>query len=135
MFLCPSSFMTCRISLVFAYSMVAFQCLKVWKWILRIRSFLSLFATLALWLRKYLLKWLQANGASFSLGKQFSIETNCSEIFSCLGSLQNIAFGSRAKGFWGKSTPHRLDSSMAERDHIDPLYSLVAGQPAHSTCW
>ena len=38
--------MTCRISLVLAYSMVAFQWRNVWKWIWSSRGFWSLLAIL-----------------------------------------------------------------------------------------
>ena len=44
MFLCSNSLMTCRMSLTLWYSMVAFQCLNVWKLMLRMRGFWSLSA-------------------------------------------------------------------------------------------
>ena len=48
MFLCPSICMTWRMSLVLWYSMVAFQCLKVWKWIWSNLGFWSFRLKLAL---------------------------------------------------------------------------------------
>ena len=56
MFLCPMILITCCISLVIAYSIVAFQCRNVWKVIFLTLSFFSLAAILALCIRKYLAK-------------------------------------------------------------------------------
>ena len=50
MFLWPRILMTCRMSLVLAYSVVAFQCLKVWKVIWSSLGFWSFRARVFLWL-------------------------------------------------------------------------------------
>ena len=114
--------MTCRIFLVLWNSIVAFQCLKVWKVILRMRSFLSLFATFALWSRKYLEKCrlLQANVSSFFLGRLFSIEISCGLILSCLGSLPfsgvmlTVLFSkSKSVHLSMKASPQRMPVSLS----------------------
>ena len=54
-FLCPSNLMTCKMSFVLAYSVVAFQCLKVCRWIWRSLGFPSLCASFMRCLLKLLL--------------------------------------------------------------------------------
>lgn len=44
MFLCPSTVFTCMMSFVLWYSVVPFQCRKVWKWICLSLGLLSLVA-------------------------------------------------------------------------------------------
>ena len=55
---CPRICLTCRMSLVRWYSIVAFQCLKVWKWIWSSLGFFSLFAIFLRWREKFLIQQL-----------------------------------------------------------------------------
>ena len=86
------------------------------------RSFFSLFAMLALWSLKYLVKCrlLQAKGASFFLGRLLSIEISCGEILSCLCSLPfssvmlTVLFSkSKSTHLSMKASPHLIPVSLS----------------------
>ena len=89
MFLWPSSFMTCSMFLVLWYSMVAFQCLSVWKWILSRRSFFSLLAIFLRCVLKVRAKciWDRAKGLVSLCGRLLSMVISCFDILIWRGSL------------------------------------------------
>jgi hypothetical protein len=109
-------------SLVLAYSMVAFQCLRVWKWILSIRSFFSLLATFFRWILKVLEKCLceHSNGLGLSCGRLFSIMMSRIVILSWRGSLPfsgvilTVLFSKSKSVHWSmKASPQRMPVSLS----------------------
>ena len=114
--------MTCRMSFVLAYSIVAFQCLSVWKWIFSRRSFFSLLAILVLWSLKVREKCRleHSNGLAFSCGRLFSIMISRMDILSWRGSLPfsgvmlTVLFSKSKSVHWSmKASPHRMPVSLS----------------------
>ena len=120
--------MTCRISFVFAYSVVAFQCRNVWKVILLMRSFLSLHAILFRCCLKVLVKCLgeQSKGFCFSFGKLLSIAISWLIILSCLGSLpfSGVTFTVRCSKLKSihanmNASPQRMPVSLSSCKNVE----------------
>ncbi len=120
--------MTCKRSLVLAYSMVAFQCLRVWKWIFRMRSFLSFVAILSLCWRKVLVKCLplHPNGCFISVCRLLSIAISCVESLSWRGSLpfsgvmSTVRFSKlKSVHLSMKASPHLIPVSLSSRRNTE----------------
>ena len=89
MSLCPNMVLTWMMSLVLWYSIVAFQCLRVWKWISLSRGLLILlairfFSAVKVFRCPFLLDW---KTLSFVCGSAFSIVISCVLIGSILSLL------------------------------------------------